>query len=77
MKKEDFEKAFMKAIGMGVIRSSWVGVWLKNDGGFIVCDRFEYEIGQHGTALNPEYVKLIKSGDKVAIIKLDLIEKVI
>ena len=75
MKKEDFESAFMKAIGMGVIRSSWVGVCLKDDGGFVVCDRFEYEFG-NGTALNPEYVKLIKSGDKVAIIKLDLIDKV-
>ena len=76
MKKEDFEKAFMKAIGMGVVRNSWVAVVLKNNKGMIFCDRYEYEIGK-GTALNPEYVKLIKLGDKVAVIDLDLIEKVI
>jgi len=76
MKKEDFEKAFMKAIGMGVVRNSWVVVFLKDDKGMIFCDRYEYEIGQHGNVLKPEYVKLIKLGDKVAIIDLDLIEKV-
>ena len=75
MKKEDFEIAFQKAIGIGVVRNSWVVIVLKNNKGMIFCDRFEYEIG-NGTALKPEFVKLIKLGDKVAIVNLDLIEKV-